>query len=180
MEEKEIELLKELQKDFERWDTVNRDGAMDPNWEDGVNLNLIRNHIIFDKRKMDESFGDKEKPPLYFRPTPEEVDHKYMVKKDEIIAQAKITHQVLSELFEAKELLKADNYLTVREQQHLGIEITINRLQGLGEAIEEGDVLTMRVLGWNTKNEVESVIKAYDSLMSREMESEHQMSIFEL
>lgn len=37
---------------YERWDHIKQFGAGDPCWEDGVNINLVRNHIIYAKREM--------------------------------------------------------------------------------------------------------------------------------
>lgn len=39
--------IEELAERFDRWDDVYQNGCHDPFWSDGVNLNLIRNHILY-------------------------------------------------------------------------------------------------------------------------------------
>lgn len=48
------ELRKEVREDVKRWKHVKRYGAQDPGHEDGVNLYLLRNHIIYDRGKLRE------------------------------------------------------------------------------------------------------------------------------
>ena len=43
-----------LINDFARWEHLYTCGGQDPCWEDGYNLNLVRNHIIHDKRRLEE------------------------------------------------------------------------------------------------------------------------------
>lgn len=85
----------ELQRDIDRWNEINQSGCNDPFWPDGTNMNLVRNHIIFDLRRLaeleqkpvqlsvfmftdplhhsiDDVMGDKRIPPL--------VADDYMVK----------------------------------------------------------------------------------------------------
>ena len=40
------EQVNRLAERYAHWERERRDGAVDPNWSDGVNLNLVRNHII--------------------------------------------------------------------------------------------------------------------------------------
>ena len=73
---KQIE--RELNDRFMRWAHIMKNGAGDPNWPDGTNLNLLRNHIIYYKRKCEEiSFF----PEAYYIDTPPEVNWNYEVKK---------------------------------------------------------------------------------------------------
>ena len=50
----------ELQKDIDRWEDIKQNGCNDPFWPDGVNLNLVRNHIIHDLRLL----SDLEQKPV--------------------------------------------------------------------------------------------------------------------
>ena len=81
---KQIE--KEMALDYARWDYLYTEGGSDPNWADGCNLNLIRNHIIYHKRKMEEL---QYFPDIYYRKLPPMVDNSYMAHADKIRAQAK-------------------------------------------------------------------------------------------
>ena len=56
----------ELQKSFERWEHINVNGGNDPTWSDGCNMNLVHNHILNYKRKIEESCAARVrnlKPP---------------------------------------------------------------------------------------------------------------------
>lgn len=48
VEEKLAEANAELENDLARWKDIYENGCSDPFWSDGVNLNLKRNHILFD------------------------------------------------------------------------------------------------------------------------------------
>lgn len=43
------ELVRELERDYARWEQVYMAGSKDPFWPDGVNANLCRNHILCGK-----------------------------------------------------------------------------------------------------------------------------------
>ena len=42
----------ELDRNIERWHFIHDNGCSDPFWPDGVNMNLKRNHIIYDLREL--------------------------------------------------------------------------------------------------------------------------------
>ena len=50
------ETVQELNTGFERWDILYNYGGNDPMWSDGVNLNLVRNHIIAYKKELKKHF----------------------------------------------------------------------------------------------------------------------------
>jgi hypothetical protein len=66
----EIDYAAELQKSFDRWEHLNIYGGNDPCWSDGVNMNLVRNHIIIGKRRIEESMPKEQYPQIYYRETP--------------------------------------------------------------------------------------------------------------
>lgn len=74
------ELSDSLVSNYRRWRDIYLNGSSDPFWEDGCNLELVRNHIIFDKRRIEEALGDKYflYPDSYFYPLPDRVDQKFM------------------------------------------------------------------------------------------------------
>lgn len=74
------ELSYSLVDDYRRWRDIYLNGSSDPFWEDGCNLELVRNHIIHDKKRIEEVLGDKYflYPDAYFYPLPESVDFKFM------------------------------------------------------------------------------------------------------
>ena len=82
-EPSEAAMRAELGREFDRWNEIARNGCSDPFWADGVNLNLVRNHILYHYRQLAERgfvqmdlFGE----PVGERPIPPQVDNDYMVK----------------------------------------------------------------------------------------------------
>ena len=71
---------KEIRKSFERWKDINRSGCNDPFWTDGVNMNLVRNHIIYYKRQLEDICRSSRcgLPEEYYLAVPPEVDINYM------------------------------------------------------------------------------------------------------
>lgn len=63
-----------------RWKFINENGCNDPTWPDGCNMNLVRNHILYYKKKITELCGQEEFsiPEEYYLPTPPEVDNNFM------------------------------------------------------------------------------------------------------
>lgn len=48
------DLRQRIDDEFRRWDHIHLHGCSDPGWEDGININLVRNHIIYYYRQMAE------------------------------------------------------------------------------------------------------------------------------
>lgn len=140
------ELTEELISEYGRWNEVYEHGTNDPTWADGVNLNLVRNHILYWKRKIEE-LCDAFKLPLpeaYFEATPNEVNDDYIARKEEIKQNA----------IQALEFLSADeDYLALwKERAEIGaklrkeicIDAVIGYVSGLERAIERNDYVWMR------------------------------------
>lgn len=74
------ELCKEIRKEIDNWEDINRNGCNDPFWSDGCNMNLTRNHIIYAKRQIAEICEDHgiPIPDEMYLPTPPEVSNYYM------------------------------------------------------------------------------------------------------
>lgn len=47
-----IDYAESLAEMFNRWDNMYKNSCRDPFWADGVNLNLIRNHILYYKGEI--------------------------------------------------------------------------------------------------------------------------------
>ena len=47
-------LAENLEKAYERWDLLYKNGGSDPFWCDGTNLNLVRNHILYYREQCEE------------------------------------------------------------------------------------------------------------------------------
>ena len=44
----------DLEREIALWHKIKENGCSDPFWPDGTNMNLVRNHIIYDLRRLDE------------------------------------------------------------------------------------------------------------------------------
>lgn len=78
-------LKEELEESFQRWDNELYSGGSDPYYSDGVNMNLLRNHIIAYKTQILET---GELPEIYHRKIPEELPESFMVQAEKIYQMA--------------------------------------------------------------------------------------------
>ena len=84
----EAQIIAEVDREFSRWNHLADGGCQDPGWTDGVNMNLVRNHIIYwysllDERGLAEvqlSLFPGESVAKDRRPIPPEVPDRYMVR----------------------------------------------------------------------------------------------------
>lgn len=75
-------LRKDIVREVTTWKSIRENGCNDPFWTDGCNMNLTRNHIIYDKYLIQELCEESgaELPEEYYIPTPPETDNSYMAK----------------------------------------------------------------------------------------------------
>lgn len=78
-----------LRESFAHWQHLYEHGGNDPGWPDGVNLNLVHNHIIYYKRQIEETMKPGAYPDIYYWATPPKVDNNYMARPDEIRERAR-------------------------------------------------------------------------------------------
>lgn len=71
--------VKECAKSFDHWEREHKDGCCDPHFSDGVNLNLVRNHIIYYKSLIKQSCqkNNLTLPPIYYRDLPPVLPHDF-------------------------------------------------------------------------------------------------------
>lgn len=77
----EVEALcKSIRQEIYHWKNINQYGCSDPFYADGTNMNLTRNHIIYDKRQISEICEEHgiPIPEEMYLPTPPEVSDYYM------------------------------------------------------------------------------------------------------
>ena len=74
------ESIASLVLEKERWIDVCKFGCSDPAYTDGVNMNLVRNHMIYYKCKIQEICKkmEVELPEEYYIPIPPVADNGYM------------------------------------------------------------------------------------------------------
>ena len=131
----------ELIQDFARWDYLFEHGGQDPFWEDGGSLNLLRNHIIYDRGKLEEL---NYFPEIYFRSVPPEVDNKFMARAEEIRERAK---QSLNEyLLNADYLYLLENkpFIDKKTANRICLDTVLGYVHGLQMYIENDSLVDMR------------------------------------
>ena len=141
----ETDYAAELENNYARWDKVFTEGGSDPFWTDGVSLNLVRSHIIYDKQKLSEQENTLlGLPDVYYRETPPEVDSDYMARPDEIRENARKAMEII----DADENLKfvREQFPSLSEQQikQYCLPAIINYAENLRRAIAEDDLIIMR------------------------------------
>lgn len=90
-------LAENLEKAYERWDLLYKNGGSDPFWCDGTNLNLVRNHILYYREQCEEVLEPKDYPEAYHKELPPVVPDDYMAKKGEIMQDAQNLYLTLTD-----------------------------------------------------------------------------------
>ena len=74
------ETCESIMRERNHWNYINENGCNDPFWPDGCNLNLTRNHVLADRKKI-EMICEESGFPLpeeYYYKIPPVVDDNYM------------------------------------------------------------------------------------------------------
>lgn len=133
-----------LKERFTHWEETYKHGCKDPFWPDGVNLNLIRNHIIYAKRQLEQEYPAGNYPDLYYRETPQKVEDSYMARSDEIKTNAVNILKAYQKNTNYKYLKENVDRLTKEEQKQLCIHAVLGYVEGLKHYINTGDLVGMR------------------------------------
>ena len=133
-----------LEKSFARLDFIRENGCSDPFWADGVNMNLVRNHIIFYKQKLSEEATLFLLPEAFYRETPPLVDNDYMARADEIRQNAARSMQIIDADKNLRFVREQSAKLTEKQLKQLCIPAILGYVVSLRRAISEDDLLTMR------------------------------------
>lgn len=175
---KQEDFEKELQNSHEQWNQIYKFGCSDPFWPDGVNLNLVRNHIISYRKQIEESFAPEDYPAVYFKEIPFEIDQDYMARADEIREAAKHNLEIYKAHPDYLYIIKHKDDFTVRTQRRLCIPAVIGYVSGLKKAIETDDLVTMR-----RHESPESYLDSFTSCvekMNNQPAEDVQMSFFSM
>lgn len=86
------DLAQGLYREYKEWNHIYHEGCSDPSWEDGINMNLCRNHILYYKKQCEEILGDRFMlyPEEYYWILPPEVSSTFMAV-DRILACKGVT-----------------------------------------------------------------------------------------
>ena len=166
----------ELQKSHEHWVDLYENGGSDPFWEDGCNLHLVRNHIMYYRGKIEETMQPDEYPEIYYKEIPPEVDQKYMARPDEIRAAAKESLARYKADPNYKYILRHQDDYTPKTKKKLCIDAVIGYATGLEHFIKTDSLVDMR-----RHENAESYMKAFEDCVRRMQETpaeETQLTLF--
>jgi len=143
-----------MEEEYSRWDYLYNNGCSDPFWEDGCNLNLVRNHVNYCKSQIKE-FCDKKKielPEEYFKPLPVEVPNNYMAVPEKIQNEAKEAYKIFcsSDVFE--KLLNI-TYMLDKDKKEIAKNI-VGYKRGLEMAIKKNELVAMRRFNAKRANQI--------------------------
>lgn len=184
------EAVAELVERYNRWQDLYKNGCFDPNYCDGMNLNLVRNHIQFAKRKIEKLVEEHKElsfPAEYEKiEIPQEVSNNYMANPEKIIREAKETLSAMEEDENYKYLLSIKDDLTDKEKEKICFSTVISYRRWLKDAIERNDFVYMRLYREATREMKlnsfkECVERVKNCLENRNQSSEPvfiQMSLF--
>ena len=85
-------LERNLFDSYRRWKKIFTEGCSDPNWRDGVNIDLVRNHINSYKRQIEGLLLGRfyEYPDSYWYPDPVRLPYDFMAVDRKIIQEDSI------------------------------------------------------------------------------------------
>lgn len=170
----------ECEKSFQQWQYLYDNGGQDPFWPDGVNLNLVRNHILCYKDKMSELCGllSAPLPEIYNRTLPPKVDSEYIARKDEIAAGAKAALSKMKTHPSYLKLLQIKSQYSQKQLESICYGAVVGYVFALESAIQSYDYITMR----RYKN-CDSYLDSFDRCLKRAESlkpEEYQLSLFDI
>jgi len=136
----------QCRKSYEQWQSIFENGCHDPFWEDVINLNLVRNHIIYFQRQMNdlcEEIGYL-KPEICSREIPKAVDPRYMARTEEIENQARKSLILIEQFDDYWKLFSFENQLTDEQKTAVYYSVTLGYVNNLKNAIDSKDYVAMR------------------------------------
>lgn len=138
------ELGGQIKESFERWRYISIHGASDPAWEDGCNMNLVRNHILYGKRQCEALLLPEDYPEEYFLETPPEVNDKYMARVEEIRERSKKSLEAYKADSDYRFILQAVNRLTKQQNEQTHASAFLRYVSGLEDSIQNDKLVEMR------------------------------------
>lgn len=145
----EARLTKEVEaceKEYQRWQSLYEFGGSDPFYTDGSNLHLVRNHLIYFKKKMEEICEETgiQLPEIYYRELPPEVPREYMARVDEIRQAARESLAVYEKNPNFLALCEKGKQISPKQKKEVYFDSIMWYVAGLRKAIEEDDLVIMR------------------------------------
>lgn len=136
----------ELIREYEHWEYLKEHGGSDPHYDDSVNMNLTRNHIIYYKHEMEDLYGEdmSKYPEVYFRELPPEVEGFYIARADVIRDKAAESLEIYLADANFQYLLCNRELLNKKEADNTCINYVLGYVSGLAGALKSDDLITMR------------------------------------
>ena len=135
---------KSLLESYARWRHLYENGGQDPTWPDGVNINLVRNHIIYYKGKIEENMTLEGYPEAYHWGLPPLVPSDYIARPDEIREAARVSLARYLADPDYQFLCARVDSLDKKQAKNISIHNVIGYATGLEQAIQNDDLVTMR------------------------------------
>lgn len=173
------DLMKELEKDYTRWNDVYCNGTTDPSWEDGFNLNLIRNHILIDKQRLERLLPQDQLPKLYFEKDPPEVNNHYMAKKEKILQDALEYYQECIHTEGWNELDNVFDFLDKNDSEQKTMRFLVSRIRGLKSSINRLNYVEMRKFK-DPSYDIDRIKKLAQRLNEIQIEGTQQLTLFRM
>ncbi len=145
----EVQLAKEVEaceKEYQRWQSLYEFGGSDPFYTDGSNLHLVRNHLIYYKKKMEEICEETgiQLPDIYYRELPPEVPREYMARPDEIRQAARESLSAYENDPNYIALCEKGKQISLKQRKEVYFDSVVQYVKGLRQAIKEDDLVFMR------------------------------------
>ena len=170
--EKTVDYGAELENLYERWDHLYEHGGSDPFWSDGSNANIVKNQIIYCKRKIEEQNSLFLLPDCFYREIPPELPNDYMARPDEIRENARKAMAIIDADENLKFVREQSKNLSEKQLKQLCIPAIIGYSENIRKAIAEDDLITMR--RYERPNRyLDSFRSAAEKLRSPEKINEH-------
>lgn len=179
-EERLKDAIASCEERHRHWHELYANGTSDPFWADGVNLNLVHNHIRYYNKIIKECCDElgQDYPEVYCREIPQKVDPSYIAQKDRIVKDAKTALDKLTSHPSYPELLRLKAALSPQQLEKIFYPAVVGYVTGLRHSIEKNDYITMR-----RYRRYEHYIESFESCLQRAKELEpesFQLSIFDM
>lgn len=174
------EAITSCEASYKQWNNIFENGCMDPSWPDGVNLNLVHNHIHYYKKIIEECSDELglDYPEVYFRDIPPKVDSDYIAQPERIVSDANEAYKVLSEHPSYKKLLTLRTQFSPKQLEKICFPAVIGYVRNLKNFIARNDLVSMRRYR-NYKRYIESFEECLKRAEDLEPE-EYQLTLFDM
>lgn len=172
----------ELKKDYERWSQLFCQGGQDPSWTDGNNLQIVRNHIIYDKTRLEEEGDASAMPEEYGWPLPPEIPSGYMARGKDLWYHGLESYQRYTADENYQYLCQIKDTLSPEIKKESHIENVIGYVHAVQSALMEKNYLLLRrhehpEIGLERFQECREHV---EDLMLKEQEKDGQMNLFQM